>query len=58
MALVYILERDGSGDKSQIFVDLENEQVRYDPSDIPPSKLLAKMKVEFKNASQENIYSQ
>lgn len=51
MALVYILERDADGDKSQIFLDLENEQVRYDPSDIPPSKLLAKMKVEFKNSS-------
>lgn len=55
-ALVYIIEKAAKGEKAQVFLDVENEQVRFDPNDLPPMKMLAKMKVEFKDSVHETNY--
>lgn len=55
-AIIYLIEKDGNADKSQIFADLEREEVRYDSSDIPPGKILAKIKAEFKETKVEIRY--
>ncbi|MBP7740635.1 hypothetical protein KA089_00435 [Candidatus Woesebacteria bacterium] len=49
MAIIYCIDRDDNGDKVQIFADMEREELRYDANDIPPGKVLAKIKAEFKN---------
>lgn len=53
-AVIYFINKDANGDKSQIFVDLDREEVRYDASDIPPGRILAKVKAEF-NATKIDI---
>lgn len=55
-ALVYLIEKDQEGDKSQIFIDLDREEVRYDSGDIPPGKILAKVKVEFRDTKVDIEY--
>lgn len=55
-AIIYLIEKDANGDKSQIFADLDREEIRYDSSDIPPGKILAKIKAEFKNTKDEIEY--
>ena len=46
-AVVYLIQKDQNGDKSQIFADLDREEIRYDPGDIPPGKIVTKVAVEF-----------
>lgn len=55
-AVVYLIEKDADGDKSQIFVDLDREEVRYDSGDVPPGKILAKVKAEFRNTNIDIEY--
>ena len=43
-------------DYSQIFVDLDDNQVRFDKSNKFPGKLLARMFVEFDGTKHEDIY--
>lgn len=50
-AVIYLIEKDAKGNKAQIFADLDREEVRYDASDVPPGRMLAKVKAEFKNTS-------
>lgn len=53
MLVVYVGERKNkqdSKDYSQIFVDLDQEQIRYDTSNKMPSELLATLVGEFKGA--------
>lgn len=44
-------------DYSQIFIDLDDEQVRFDKSNKPPKDVLAKMKVEFPESQHEETYN-
>lgn len=55
-ALVYFMIKDATGDKSQIFADFEREEIRYDAADIPPGKILAKVKAEFRSTTAEITY--
>lgn len=43
-------------DYSQIFIDLDDEQVRFDKSNKPPKNVIAKMKVEFPDSTHEENY--
>lgn len=44
-------------DYSQIFIDLDNDQVRFDKTNKPPKEVIAKMVVEFPDSSHEEIYN-
>lgn len=55
-AIIYLIEKDGNGDKTHIFADLEREEVRYDSNDIPPGKVLAKIKAEFRETKVDIEY--
>ena len=55
-ALIYLIEKDANGDKTQIFADLDREEIRYDAGDIPPGKILAKIRAEFRNAKIDIEY--
>lgn len=57
MAVIYFIEKYAGGDKSQIFVDLDREEVRYDASDIPPGKMLARVSAEFVNTQVQIDYN-
>jgi hypothetical protein len=46
LGLVYMAEK-GNKDKVQMFIDLDNQQVRHDPANKHPKELLAKVTVEF-----------
>ena len=43
-------------DYSQIFIDLDDEQLRFDKSNKHPKDILAKMKVEFPSTSSESLF--
>lgn len=47
-AIIYLIEKDGNGNKAHIFVDLEREEIRHDSSDVRPGKILAKIQAEFR----------
>lgn len=55
-ALIYLIEKDKNGNKSQIFADLDREEIRYDAGDIPPGKILAKVKAEFRTTKVDIEY--
>lgn len=55
-AIIYLIEKDGNGDKAHIFVDLEREEVRHDSNDIPPGKILAKIQAEFRETKVDIEY--
>ncbi|MBP7774162.1 hypothetical protein KA078_00045 [Candidatus Woesebacteria bacterium] len=57
MAVIYFIEKDANGGKTQIFADMDREEVRYDASDIPPGKILAKVRAEFVNTQVEIDYN-
>lgn len=44
-------------DYSQIFVDLDDEQVRFDKSNKHPKEVIAKMVVEFPDSKHEETYN-
>jgi hypothetical protein len=44
-------------DYSQIFIDLDDEQVRFDKSNKFPKGIITKMKVEFPNSTHEEVYT-
>ncbi len=47
-AVVYILDREEKlGEKSQFFIDVDDEMIRFDKKDKHPMKLLAKIEAEF-----------
>lgn len=55
-AVIYIGEKENKiGEKSQFFIDVEDELVRFDRDDKHPMKLLAKVDVEFINSKCEII---
>lgn len=57
MAVIYFIEKNDGGDKTQIFADMDREEVRYDASDIPPGKILAKVRAEFMNTKVDIDYN-
>lgn len=57
-AVIYLIEKSGNGDKSQIFADLDREEIRYDAGDILPGKILVKIKAEFKNTHVDIKYNE
>jgi hypothetical protein len=53
VAVVYIGEKaNKTGEKVQLFVDLEKDQLRADLSDIPPEQLLSVITAVFKESKQ------
>jgi hypothetical protein len=48
-AIVYLLNRDGGGEKSHMFIDLDRQEIRHDPSDKMPGEILAKIVAEFRD---------
>ncbi len=58
MAVIYFIEKDGNGSKTQVFVDLDREEIRYDASDVPPHKVLAMVKAEFPKTKVEIEYKE
>ena len=57
-AMVLIIDRKAQGEKAHIILDLEKEEVRYDPNDISPGKIIAKMKVWFQTSESEISYKE
>lgn len=55
-AVIYLIEKDANGNKLHIFADLEREEIRYDAGDIPPGKILAKIKAEFRKTNADIEY--
>lgn len=47
MAVIYFIEKDKNGNKTQIMVDMDREEIRYDASDIAPGKVLAEIHAIF-----------
>jgi hypothetical protein len=61
MALIYFIDNSESndqGEKSQVFVDMDREEIRHDASDIPPGKILAKVIAEFPTTKVELSYKE
>lgn len=58
MAVIYFIEKDGKADKTEIFADMDREELRYDANDIPPGKILAKVKAEFPKTKVEIEYKE
>lgn len=56
MAVIYFIEKDKNGEKTQIMVDMNREEIRYDASDIPPGKVLAMVTAIFPMTDVEIIY--
>lgn len=56
MAVIYFIEKDQNGEKTQIMVDMDREEIRYDASDIPPGTVLAKVKAEFRKTKIDIEY--
>lgn len=57
-AIIYFIEKDKNGEKSHIFADMDREEVRYDADDIPPGKILAKLKAEFRRTKADYEYKE
>lgn len=49
------LEKQDPKDKTQFFIDFDDEQVRFDKSNMPPLKLLSKIEVEFPSSKVEIV---
>lgn len=56
-AIIYFIGKDAKGEKTQIFADLDREEIRYDAGDIPPGKILAKVKAEFRETKVDIEYN-
>ena len=56
-AIIYLIGKNDKGAKTHIFADLDREEIRYDPGDIPPGIILAKIKAEFEHTKIEIKYS-
>jgi hypothetical protein len=56
MAVIYFIEKNSNGEKTQIMVDMDKEEIRYDASDIPPGKILAMVQAVFPNTKVEISY--
>lgn len=53
-AVVWIGDkRNSSGEKTQLLIDIEDEQLRFDKTDKNPSELIAAVKVVLKNSTTE-----
>lgn len=57
-AIIYFIEKDAAGEKTHIFADMDREEIRYDAGDVPPGRILAKVKAEFKNTTSEIEYKE
>ena len=55
-AVIYLINKDDKGNKTQIFADLDREEIRYDATDIPPGKILTKIRAEFPSTDAEITY--
>jgi hypothetical protein len=56
MAVVYFIDKTNDGAKSQVFVDLDREELRYDFSDEHPGKVVAVLKAYFPETEVEIEY--
>lgn len=56
MAVIYFIEKDNGGEKTQVMVDIDREEIRYDASDIPPGKVLAQVHAVFPKTEVEIDY--
>lgn len=55
-AIIYFIEKNKEGNKSHIFADFDREEIRYDVDDIPPGKILSKIKAYFKGTEVDIKY--
>lgn len=55
-AVIYFIEKDANGNKSEMFADFDREEIRYDAGDVPPGKILAKVKAEFRETKLDIEY--
>lgn len=61
IGLVYFGEKDKDQKKedyAQIFIDIDDDQLRFDKSNKHPKNILVKMRVEFPNSVHEETYRQ
>lgn len=58
MAVIYFIEKDGKSDKTEIFVDMDREELRYDATDIPPGKILSNVRAEFSKTKVNIEYNE
>jgi len=55
-AVIYFIEKNAEGNKSQMFADFDREEVRYDAVDVPPGTILAKVKAQFRDTKIDIEY--
>lgn len=58
MAVIYFFENSKNGEKSQIMVDMDREEIRHDATDIRPGKILARVQAEFPKTNVEISYNE
>lgn len=60
-AYIYIAKKGAKdnteGRKAQLIVDITDEELRHDSSDMPPSELLSEIKVVFRKSETERKYN-
>lgn len=60
-AFVYIGKNTGSqtsGEKAQFIVDIADEELRHDATDLPPGEIVSSVKVRFKNSTTVRKYDE
>jgi len=57
MAVIYFLDNSQDGEKAQVFVDMDRQELRHDASDIDPKRILTKITAEFADVKSEITYT-
>lgn len=56
-AVIYLIKKgEDSGEKAQVFADIDREEIRYDSGDMHPEEVLAKITAEFRKTKIEIEY--
>lgn len=58
MAVIYFIDRESGKDKTQVFVDMDREEVRHDASNTAPKKVLAEITAVFKETKAKIEYQE
>ena len=57
MAVIYFINRESGEDKTQVFIDMDREEVRYDASNTAPKKTIAEITAVFRDTKAKIEYT-